>query len=106
MARIPVTELKAGMVLAEPVKRKDGMVLFAAGTTLSEEGAKRLAALGLDSVNVSGEGPDEGLAQLFRERDARLDRLFRAHTDSAWMMKIKERLRSYFQKRAAQAEKG
>lgn len=61
--RLPLAELAAGLVLAEPVLREDGILLLPAGTMLSARHLSLFPAWGVDQVVVrSGEPPEAGQA--------------------------------------------
>jgi len=104
MQRIPISLAKAGMTLAKSVERSNGTVLLAEGTELTDSLVTRLPDMGVDSVVVQGHPVDmEGLAggASPASRMGRMDHIFRRHTQSPWMMKLKKVFVGYFTMQAA-----
>jgi hypothetical protein len=104
MQKIPLTLARAGMVLAKPVARADGIAVAAAGSEISEGLLDRLDGMGVTHLVVEGEpvaldGPPG--ATSFDKRLERLDYLFRKHRDNAWMAQIRRLMDHYFRMRAA-----
>lgn len=105
MQRIPVKLARAGMTLAKPIHKDNGMVLLAEGTELSDSLVERIPAMGVDSIVVQGHPVDmDGLAggTSHAKRVERMDHLFRRHTDDPWMMKLKKVFKGYFTMKAAE----
>ncbi len=72
MIRIPVNELKAGMVLARPVVNESGMVLLSEGTALTDSLIARLGRMDLSHVSVQGvSSTDKSREQMLDELDQR-----------------------------------
>lgn len=104
MQRIPVRLAKPGMILAKPLLRDNGLVLVAEGTEISESLLGRLASMNVETVVVKGQPLDmDGLggSSAYAKRAQRLDHLFRKYTNDPFMMKLKERMKKYFQLKAA-----
>lgn len=104
MQKIPLNLAKEGMALAKPVLRDNGLVLVAEGTELSASLLERLERMGIDTVVVQGNPVDmDGIAggTEYTKRIERLDHLFRKFKADPWMNDLKERLRNYFQVKAA-----
>lgn len=98
MAKVPLSMVRPGMVLAKPVFRGDsGMVLVAEGTELTPGILATLERMEVASLMVKGEV--EGLpgSVSVTERLERLDHLFRSHEDDPWMDQVKGFLKSHFQ---------
>ncbi|MFW5734858.1 MAG: hypothetical protein ACOCWR_07355, partial [Oceanidesulfovibrio sp.] len=90
------------MVLAKPVQREDGMVLLAEDTELTSTLIKRLETMDVEHIVVKGNPVDmDGLLATTSTTAEDLDRLFRKHTENAFMMKLKAHLAEYFQVKAA-----
>ncbi len=104
MQRIPMKFASAGMVLAKPIARDDGMVLAGEGTELTGSIIDRLKNAEIPSVVVKGR-PVPGLASgmdLNKVR-GRLPHLFRKYTDDPLMTAMRNMLDQYLQK-AIEAE--
>lgn len=104
MQKIPLNLARAGMFLAKPVTRPDGIAVAAAGSELSESLLDRFDTMGVTHLVVEGEpvkldGPPGGTS--FDKRLERLDFLFRKHTDNVWMAQIRRLMEHYFRMRAA-----
>lgn len=54
MQKIPVSELKAGMVIAKAIMNESGMVLLGEGTALTHSIISRLKRMDLNSIFVEG----------------------------------------------------
>ncbi|GAB6162584.1 hypothetical protein JCM12298_17430 [Desulfothermus naphthae] len=99
MQKIPVDKAKAGMVLAKPVLKENGMVLIAEGTELKENHFPILRKQGVKFIVVKGNPLDLGEGAYgfsVKKRLERLDHLFRRHQDNLWMQKVKEFFKVYF----------
>jgi hypothetical protein len=99
MQKIPLSLAKAGMKLAKPITKANGMPIIAAGVELSEALISRLDGMGIDKVFVVGDAV--ALSQNPSERVARLDHLFRRMQDDEWMGQVKAFLTEYFTIKAA-----
>ncbi len=72
MPKILVDKLMPGMKLSKPVKNESGMILLAEGTELSASLIERLAAMGVESVNIDAvEAPVKPKAVMLSELDSR-----------------------------------
>lgn len=104
MQKIPLNLAQAGMVLAKPVTRENGMVLVAEGTELSENVINRLQGMEVPQVVVKGEPldlDDSGGGSSSGKRLERMDHLFRGHQEDPWMQEVKSFFKDYFRSRAA-----
>jgi len=106
MQRIPLNLAKPGMTLAKPVLRDNGLVLVAENVELSESLLERLMRMEIETITVQGHSVDmgDGGESPFARRAARLEHLFRRHADDAWMHRVREHIRQYFQLKSAGAE--
>ena len=94
MQRIPVNELKAGMVLAKAVMNDSGMVLLSEGTTLTDSLITRLGRMDLSHVAVEGvSASDKSKDQMLAE----LDQRFRKTGKEKYMDIIKGVLREHIE---------
>lgn len=91
------------MVLGEPVKREDGLVLVGAGTELTESIINRLTASGIGSITVRGT-PLEGNASDYGKLAESLDHMFRHYQENRFMLGLQGVLKKYFQMKLAEAE--
>ena len=103
MQKIPLNLAQAGMVLAKPVTRENGMVLVAEGTELSESVISRLQRMEIPQIVVKGEplDLDDAGGASAGKRLERLNHLFRAYEDDPWMQEVKSFFKDYFRSRAA-----
>lgn len=95
MPRLPLSDVPAHSVLAEPILDSQGRTLLGAGAELSPGLLKRLARWNVLEVTVTGDpaGPGEttdGACQEFRS--ASLDELFAPHADRPEMGTIRQAL--------------
>jgi hypothetical protein len=99
MQKIPLSLAKPGMIFAKPVLRDNGLVLVAEHTELSESLLERLTRMEIETITVQGHPVDMGDRgeSPYALRMARLEHLFRRHLDDAWMQRVREHLRQYFQ---------
>jgi hypothetical protein len=106
MQKIPLTLAQPGMVLEKPVTRQNGMVLVGPGTPLSESLINRLENMDIEFIVVQGHPVEmEGQADTAPSaRIERLDHLFRAFADDAWMMQVKTAVAAYWSSKAAEDE--
>jgi len=108
MQKIPLTLAKAGMKLAKPITKANGMPIIAAGVELSDSLISKLDSMGIDKVFVVGDAV--AASQNPSERVLRLDHLFRRMDGDPFMEQVKRHLREYFTIKAAAdaavAEKG
>ena len=56
MIRVGIEELKPGMILENPVKNNQGVLLLEAGAKLSKKNIRIFKSWGVTSVAVKGEG--------------------------------------------------
>jgi len=99
MQKIPLTLAQAGMKLAKPITKANGMPIIAAGVELTDALISRLDGMGIDKLFVVGDAVSA--SQNPSERVARLDHLFRRLKDDEWMGKVKAFLTEYFMIKAA-----
>ncbi len=106
MQKIPLDLARPDMVLAKPVTRENGMVLVAAGTTLTDSLISKLGNMGVEEIAVQEDGLAMGDgcgAEALEKRMERLDHLFRNHGDNPHMQKIKGLVAEYYKRRCALA---
>lgn len=99
MQRIPIKFASAGMSLAKPIAREDGMVLVGDGTVLTDSIIDRLKNAEIPSVVVKGR-PLPGLASgldLCKVKE-RLPYLFRKYQGDKLMMTMQNMLTQYLDK--------
>lgn len=104
MQKIPLTLAKAGMVLAKPVLRSNGLVLIGENAELSDAIIQRLIKMEIENVVVQGTPLDlEGVGSgtPYNRILERMDHLFRKYENDQDMALVKKRLREYFQLKAA-----
>lgn len=104
MQKIPLELAKAGMVLAKPVLRSNGLVLIGENAELSDAIIARLKQMDIDTVVVQGNPLDlEGVGSgtPYNRILDRMDHLFRKYEADQEMMLVKSRIRDYFQLKAA-----
>lgn len=104
MQRIPIKFASAGMGLAKPVARDDGMVLAGEGTVLTDSIIERLKNAEIPSLVVKGR-PLPGLASGMdlNKVKSRMPHLFRRHQGDQLMLAMQKMLEQYLDK-AIQAE--
>ncbi|HMK56549.1 MAG TPA: hypothetical protein VK448_07935 [Dissulfurispiraceae bacterium] len=86
MQRIPISSLKAGMVVAKAITNDSGMVLLSVGTALTDSLITRLNRMDLQSIWI------EGASETAKSRDemlADLDSRFRKTGNEPYMNVIK-----------------
>jgi len=72
MQRIPVSDLKPGMVVAKAITNESGMVLLSEGTTLTDSLIVRLGRMDLSHISIEGaSSSDKSKAELLSELDNR-----------------------------------
>jgi hypothetical protein len=106
MQKIPLELAKADMVLAKAVTRENGMVLVAAGTTLTESLISKLGNMGVEEVAVQGDalGMGDGCgAEALAKRQERLEHLFRNFKEDQYMQRIKGLVSDYYTRKCALA---
>lgn len=103
MQKIPLNLARPGMVLAKPVLRDNGLVLVAENTELSESLLQRLERMDIETITVQGHPVDlgDGGENTYAQRMSRLEHLFRRHGQDAWMLKVREHTRAFFQLKSA-----
>jgi translation initiation factor IF-2 len=102
--KIPLELAKAGMVLAKPVLRSNGLVLIGENAELTDPIIARLKQMDIDAVVVQGNPLDlEGVGSgtPYNRILERMDHLFRKYEGEQDIMLVKSRLRDYFQLKAA-----
>ncbi len=106
MQKIPVEKATAGMVLAKPLTRKDGVTLMGEGTVLTEQLINRLTDMDIAKLfvkgrplSIEGEG-DKTLEQRYQEVENR----FSLVKDDNLSSQIKEIIRADIKQRFAEAE--
>jgi hypothetical protein len=99
MQKIPLTLAKAGMKLAKPITKANGMPIIASGVELSDTLIARLDGMGIDKIFVVGDAV--AASQNPSVRVARLERLFRRLEGEPFMREVKDWLREYFTIKAA-----
>lgn len=99
MQKIPLTLAKAGMKLAKPITKANGMPIIAAGVELSESLIDKLDGMGVEKIFIVGDAVTA--SQNPSERATRLDHLFRHYGDDPYMAQVKRHLREYFTIKAA-----
>ncbi len=99
MRKVALDEVEEGMVLAKPVTRDNGMVLVAAGTTVTAALVERLRRMGIERLVVEGEDPGRP-AMDAAARLARLEHLFRGFADDPFMTKVKAMVAARIQRKA------
>lgn len=104
MQRIPIKFAAAGMSLAKPIVRSDGMVLAGEGTVLTGSIIDRLKNAEIPSLVVKGR-PLPGLASGLDlpKLKERLPELFRKYRNDKLMVTMQKMLEQYFE-RALRAE--
>jgi hypothetical protein len=105
MYKIPLQLAQAGMILAKPATRENGMVLVAAGTALTDALISRLESMGVEQVVLEGEAQDMGGsgAEALARKEERLEQLFRNFKDDRYMQRVKGIVRDYYAHKCLQA---
>lgn len=98
MQKIPLQLARPDMVLAKPATRENGMVLVAAGTTLSEALISRLGNMGVEQVVVEGDALDTGGggAEALAKKQKHLEHLFRGFAQDKYMQRVKRMIADYY----------
>ncbi|EGB13440.1 hypothetical protein DND132_0223 [Pseudodesulfovibrio mercurii] len=107
MQKIPINLAAPGMKLAKAVTKENGMTIMAEGMELTESLISRLEGMNIERITVQGhpvEMGGTGAGTHWGERLDRLDHLFRQYAEDKWMLRVKERMRQYFQIKAAAQE--
>lgn len=99
MQRIPIKFASAGMSLAKPIARDNGMVLVGENTVLTDSIIERLKNAEIPSIVVKGR-PLPGLASGMdlNKVKARLPHLFRKYQDDKLMTTMQMMLEQYLEK--------
>jgi hypothetical protein len=72
MQRIPIDDLKPGMVVAKAITNESGMVLLSEGTTLTDSLITRLGRMDLSHISIEGaSSSDKSKEELLSELDNR-----------------------------------
>jgi 5'(3')-deoxyribonucleotidase len=101
MQKIPLSLAKAGMKLAKPITKANGMPIIASGVELTDSLITRLDGMGVDKIFVLGDAV--AASQNPTERVTRLDQLFRRLEAAPFQARVKRHLREYFTIKAAAA---
>jgi len=103
MQKIPLELAQPEMVLAKAVTRENGMVLVAAGTTLTSSLISKLENMGVEEVAVQGElSLGDGCSpEDLAKKQERLDFLFRNFADDQYMQQIRTVVSDYYTRRCA-----
>lgn len=104
MQKIPLKYAKEGMILANPAKRSDGLVLVGEGTELTNSILNRLHLAGIPTITVEGNpvpGVDNGDYNSLLDA---LDPMFRNWQESRFMTALQAVIKSYFYSRLAYME--
>ncbi|MBQ4133871.1 MAG: hypothetical protein IJD04_09115 [Desulfovibrionaceae bacterium] len=104
MQKIPLKYARAGMVLANPVQRDDGLVLVGPGTELTESILNRLLLSGISTVTVQGNPVPEIDGGDYNSLISNLDAMFRNWQGHRFMSALKNVLKNYFQTKQEEAE--
>ncbi|MDC0335628.1 hypothetical protein OAN24_01850 [Pseudodesulfovibrio sp.] len=107
MQKIPLDLAAAGMKLAKPVVKENGMTVMAEGMELTDSLISRLKTMEVGRITVQGNPVDmdgAGSGTQFAERKERLEVLFRRYGADKWMQRVKGRMAQYFQMKAAAQE--
>lgn len=100
MQKIPIEAAQPDMILAKAVTRENGVVLIAAGTTLTSSLLYRLENMGIEQIVVEGSPLDAmGNAEELAQKRERLDYLFRHFTDDKYMQQAKKIIDDYYVQR-------
>jgi hypothetical protein len=95
------------MKLAKAVTKENGMTIMAEGMELTDSLIARLDGMNIERITVQGHPVELGGAGAgthWGERLDRLDHLFRRYGEDKWMVRVRERMRQYFQIKAAAQE--
>jgi hypothetical protein len=98
MQRIPVSDLKAGMVVAKAITNESGMVLLSEGTTLTDNLIVRLGRMDLSHIFIEGaSSSDKSRAELLSELDLRFEKTGKERYMDAIKGVIKARIEEVYQ---------
>jgi len=101
MQKIPLSLVRADMILARDVTTADGRVLAHADSPPDDATLRRFELAGVKEVVVRGKPvPGANMGYDARARAQRLEHLFRAHQDDRFMMTLKNMLFRHFKERA------
>lgn len=105
MQKLPLELVQAGMVLAKPATRENGMVLVPAGTALTGALISRLQSMGVEQLVVEGDALDMGGsgAEALARKEERLEHLFRNFKNDRYMQQVKAIVRDYYTHKCLQA---
>ena len=99
MKKVPLTDVKDGMILAKPIIGSDGKILLAEGEELKSNMASRLQNWGVMLAYIREEG-EEGVLVSNEDREKRLKELERAFDgvlENPRMNTIYQAVRQYLQ---------
>jgi len=86
MPRVPIENVRPGMVTSKPVTNLAGVVILNEGVELSEEIIQRLKNLGVLEINIKGvKKPEEPL----EEQMAKLEERFQSFANEPFMEVLK-----------------
>jgi hypothetical protein len=75
MQRVPIEDLKPGMVVAKAITNESGMVLLSEGTSLTDSLITRLGRMDLTHISIEGaSSSDKSKEQLLGELEQRFSR--------------------------------
>lgn len=96
MQRIPIKFASAGMSLAKPITREDGMVLAGENTVLTDSIVERLKNAGIASLVVKGRPlPGQASGMDLTKVKERLPHLFRKYQNDKLMVTMRMMLDQY-----------
>jgi hypothetical protein len=95
VAKVPVERLKPGMKVAKPVVNDNGMILFGAGTVLSDALIERLTTMGIAAIDIEGAAKKE---RPKKEMLAELDMRFSKTEKEPHMGMLKQLFKEYIER--------
>ncbi len=104
MQKIPLDKAEAGMILAKPIARENGVVLMGEGTELNEQLIERLQNLDIQKVTVKGRplgGDDEKPVETLY---AELEERFSIVSSDKLCTQIKDIIKKDIKRRREEAE--
>jgi hypothetical protein len=98
MQRIPIDDLKPGMVVAKAITNESGMVLLSEGTTLTDSLIVRLGRMDLSHISIQGaSSSDKSKAELLAELDHRFEKTGKERYMDVIKGVLKARIEEVFQ---------